>query len=177
MNRQILHKLGRKIEIRSQDKWEFSVSRKKTHVVHQIGIYIAAKTHTVFEVRCEQPIIPAHDRAEDSGFVSIYRQGFGKPTCANQCAHSRTCSIVCSANCCTARASSCRFPCLLDCNHEFVSFQVVSEMRAASKSEVRMWCLACSLQAVQLHWRMFTSPLAISSLCFLPVCLRPPLVA
>ena len=60
----------------------------------------------------------------------------------------------------------------------FTLSEWVSEMRAASKSDMRMLCLACSLQVVTLHWRFsFTTPCAISNLRFLPMCLRPPLFA
>ena len=82
MNRSVLPQAGWEIEVRSQDKWEFPISREKTHVVHHIGIDIAAETHSVFEVRCEQQNLPAHNTddplrqpwvgAENSSFVCTY---------------------------------------------------------------------------------------------------------
>ena len=47
MNRLVLPHIGWEIEIRSQDKWKFPISRERTHVVHQIGIDTAAENHRV----------------------------------------------------------------------------------------------------------------------------------
>ena len=70
MNRQVLPQTGREIEIRTTDEWELPIPREKTRVVHQIGIDIAAETHRLFEVLCEQQKSPSAYGAENSGFVS-----------------------------------------------------------------------------------------------------------
>ena len=54
MHGQVLPQAWREIEIRSQNEWKPSVSREKTHVLHQIGVDIAAKTDGVLEISCTQ---------------------------------------------------------------------------------------------------------------------------
>ena len=58
MNRQVLPQTRWEIEVRSQVR--------KTHVVHQIGMDIAAETRRVLEIRCEQENLPAHDTNDPS---------------------------------------------------------------------------------------------------------------
>ena len=148
-SRGVLPQAWREIEIRSQNEWKPSVSREKTHVLHQIGVDIAAETYRVLEIRCEQQNLPAHDPndpprqswvgAENSSSICTCRQGFRKPTCANKCEFPRTCTIVCSADFAVLPV-----PAHEDCLASVAavtSFSLprwVSEMRAASKSEVRM---------------------------------------
>ena len=61
MQRQILQQTWRKIEIRTQNEGKPPIPREKTHVLHQIGIDIAAEANRVLEIRCEQQNLPAHD--------------------------------------------------------------------------------------------------------------------
>ena len=61
MQRQILPQTWRKVEIRPQNEGTPPISREKTHVLHQIGIGVAAETDRVLEMRCEQQNLPAHD--------------------------------------------------------------------------------------------------------------------
>ena len=89
IDRQVLPQTGWEIEVTSKDKWDFPISREKTHVMHQIDFDIAAETYRVLEVRCELQNLPAHDTndphrqpwvgAENSSFVCTKRQGFRKP--------------------------------------------------------------------------------------------------
>ena len=54
MKGRVFPRAKREIEIRLWDKWESSVPLEKPHVVHQIGNNFTAKSHRVFEIRCEQ---------------------------------------------------------------------------------------------------------------------------
>ena len=82
MHGQVLPQAWREIEIRSQDEWKLSVSREKTHVLHQIRVDIAAETDGVLETSCKQQNLPTHDTydppcqswvvAENSSFVCTY---------------------------------------------------------------------------------------------------------
>ena len=106
----------REIEIRSQNEWKLSVSREKTHVLHQIGVDVSAETNGVLEISCKQQNLPALDTydppcqswdgAENTSLICTYRQRLGKPTCADQCENSRTCAVVCSAD----RRTACACP-------------------------------------------------------------------
>ena len=49
-HRQILPQTWRKIEIRTQNEGKPPISREKTHVMHQIGIDVAAETNPVLEI-------------------------------------------------------------------------------------------------------------------------------
>ena len=51
----------RKVEIRTQIEGKPPIPREKTHVLHQIGIGVAAETDRVLEIRCEQQSLLAHD--------------------------------------------------------------------------------------------------------------------
>ena len=53
------HKLGGKIC--SQNEKKLSISREKTHVLHQIGVDIAAETNGMLEISCGQQNLPAND--------------------------------------------------------------------------------------------------------------------
>ena len=44
-----------------QNEWKLSISREKTHVLHQIGVDIAAETNGKHEISCEQQNLLAHD--------------------------------------------------------------------------------------------------------------------
>ena len=82
MHGQVLPQAWREIEIRSQDEWKLSVSREKTHVLHQIGVDIAAETDGVLEISCKQQNLPTHDtydppcqswvRAENTSFICTF---------------------------------------------------------------------------------------------------------
>ena len=87
---QVLPQAWRKIEIRSQDEWKLSVSREKTHVLHQIGVDIAAETDGVLEISCKQQNLPTHDTydppcqswvgTENTSFICTFGQKLRKPT-------------------------------------------------------------------------------------------------
>ena len=51
----------REIEICSQNERKLSVCREKTHVLHQIGVDVAAETNGVLEIGCKQQNLRAHD--------------------------------------------------------------------------------------------------------------------
>ena len=61
MHGQVLLQAWRKIGIGSQNEWKLSVSRETTHVLHQIGVDIAAETDGVLEISCQQQNLPIHD--------------------------------------------------------------------------------------------------------------------
>ena len=72
----------------------------------------------------------------------------------------------------------CECLCFFSSSHQFLSFQVGFRNESCveiGRENVSAW--RGHLQVVTLHWRIFTTPSAISSLHFLPVCLRPPLFA
>ena len=62
MHGQILPQAWREIEIRSQNEWKLSVSREKTHVLHQIGVDVAAEIDGVLERSCKQQNLPPMTR-------------------------------------------------------------------------------------------------------------------
>ena len=111
------------------------MSRENAHVVHEIGTKFSLRYPTeCSKIGCEQQNVLAHDTndpprhlwvgAENTSFVCAGRKVFGVPPCADQCENSRTCAVVGRANRCTACASPCRFPCLLDGCHKFGFLQV-----------------------------------------------------
>ena len=136
--------------------------------MHQIDTDIAAETHRLLEVRREHQNLPVHGTndpprqpwvsAEDSTFVSAYR-----PKIENQRVRTNASTPVLVPLFAMLIAA---LP--VPAHEDFLAPVTavtslslpkwVSEMRAASKSEVRMWCLACSLQTVTLHWKIFTTP-------------------
>ena len=61
MHGQVWPQVWREIEIRSQNERKLSVSREITHVLHQIGVDIAAETDGVLEISCKHQNLPAHD--------------------------------------------------------------------------------------------------------------------
>ena len=124
MERRVLPQARREIEVCLQDK-RSSVSREKTHIVHQIGDNCTAQSHQMLDIGCEQQNFLAHDsNDENTSFVCANGQGFGAPPIADQCENLHTCALVDSAHRCTACASPCRFLCLLDSSREFGFFQM-----------------------------------------------------
>ena len=128
---------------------KLSVSRGKTHVLHQIGVDIAAEADGMLEISCEQQNLPALDPydppyqswvgAENTSFICTYGQGLGKPTCARTSASTPALvpllAVLVAALPVPAhenlRAS-------LTAITSFSLSKWVSEMRAASKSDMRM---------------------------------------
>ena len=88
----------------------------------------------MLEVSCKQQNLPTHDTydppcqswvgAEKASFIGTFGQGLGKPMCADQCEHSRTCAVACSAGRRTASACPREFSRFFGSNHQFHSFQV-----------------------------------------------------
>ena len=70
MHGQVLPQAWREIEIRSQNEWKLSVSREKTHVLHQIGVDVAAETNGVLEISCHQNL-HAHEKTNVCGPVRV----------------------------------------------------------------------------------------------------------
>ena len=64
MHVQVLPQAWWEIEIRSQNEWKLSVSREKTHVLHQIGVDNAAETERALEVSCKQQNLPNRDTCD-----------------------------------------------------------------------------------------------------------------
>ena len=54
------HGLGGKLKSAPEINGSLPSLVRKTHVVHQIDINFAAKSHRVFEIRCEQQDFAAH---------------------------------------------------------------------------------------------------------------------
>ena len=65
---------GREVEIRSQDEWRFSVSREKTHVMHQIGVDIAVNSmqQNLTAYDTNDPPRQSWVGAENSSFICTF---------------------------------------------------------------------------------------------------------
>ena len=183
MHGKVLPQAWREVEIRSQDEWKLSVSREEAHVLHQFGVEIAAETDGVLEISCKQQSLSTHDTNDPRGLgqrtpvSSVHTdrclENQRMCTSASTPAHAPLFAVLIAALPVPAHEN---FLASLAAVTSFSLSKLVSKMRAASKSDVRMQCLACSPQVVTLHWRIFTTPLAISSIRFLPMSLRPPLL-
>ena len=127
----------------------FTSSREKTHVVHQIGMILAAKSHRMCKISCEQQNLPLHDPshplrqswagAQNSSFVCTYRQGL-----RNQRVRNNASALVPLFAVLVVALHGPAHEDVLSSVTAVTSLSLprwVSEVRAASKSEVRIWCL------------------------------------
>ena len=65
MHGHVLPQAWREVEIRSQDEWNFRSLVRKTHVLHQIGVGIAAENDGVLDISCKQQNLPTDENQRE----------------------------------------------------------------------------------------------------------------